>query len=340
MFGRRYIFILMLMTSAFIMGCSVSTETKVVMETSGWIDLSQRKKPPAITQNPWAEVVVSVASFDDIAPFFTQIANYETLEKTKTEWLLSAPGADSGFIRLILNPIPKALPARPEASRSWDTGCYWSIMMRAKNLPSIIEDAKELGWIPLTELAVLDFPPSKLNVIVLTHPSGVRVQLYERLTTPLPEGFTPFERISRPFNIMQMVKDTNISYDFFQQGLGLENFYYGKPFLSEKEEVMPIGLPPELTTKIPYQAVILQPFKGAEWGRVEVIAYEGMKDGVDYSDRCNFDHTGIISIRFPVEDIAVARKKLQARKIDIVKSSLQSLTVKTPDGANVEFYKI
>jgi len=330
---------MIMLSCAFLMGCSPSIDTEPPMDTSSWEDLSLRSKPSAITSQPWKEVVVSVLKFEDIAPFFTEIANYETLEKTDTEWLLGAPGADSGFIRLVLNPNPKALPARPATSRSWDTGCYWSIMMRAKDLPSVIEDAKVLGWTPLTELAYLDFPPSKLNVIVLTHSSGVRVQLYERLTTPLPEGFTPFERVSRPFNIMQMVKDTNISYGFYQQSLGFENFYYGKPFLSEKEEVMPIGLPPELTTKIPYQAAILQPFKGAEWGRVEVIAYDGMEDGVDYSERCNLNHTGIISIRFPVDSIGVTRKNLRARKIDIFGSSSKKLSVKTPDGANIEFYQ-
>lgn len=319
--------------------CTPSAEMEPPMKISSWEDLSKRSKPSAITTEPWAEAVVSVSKFEDIAPFFTQIAGYETLEKTDTEWLLGAPGTDNGFIRLVLNPNPKALPARPAESRSWDTGCYWSIMMRAKNLPSIIEDAKALGWTPLTELALLDFPPSKLNVIVLTHDSGVRVQLYERLTTPLPEGFPAFERVSRPFNIMQMVKDTNTSYDFFQQGLGFENFYYGKPFLSKEEEVMPIGLPPELTTTIPYQAAILQPFKGAEWGRVEVIAFDGMTDGVDYSERCNLEHTGIISIRFPVEDIHANRKNLRARKIDILGSSANTLSVKTPDGANIEFYQ-
>jgi len=165
-------------------------------------------------------------------------------------------------------------------------------MMRAKNLPSIIQDAKALGWTPLTEMAYLEFGPSKLNIVVLTHESGVRVQLYERLTTPLPEGFTPFDRISRPFNIMQMVEDRDAGYNFFQQKLGFDTFFYGKPYISQEEEVMPLGIPPKLTTVI-----------------------------------------------FDVPDIAAVRKNLKARDVNIFDSSAKRLSIKTPDGANIEFYQ-
>lgn len=300
-------------------------------------DLSQRPKPDAIIQEPWQEVVINVERFEDISPFFTQIGGYETLEQSDTDMVLGAKGADSGFVRL--RQIGKAEAARPAASRAWDKGCYFSLMMRAKDLPTIIEDAKPFGWTPLTELAYLEFGPSKLNIIVLTHKSGVRVQLYERLTTPLPQRFTPFERLSRPFNIMQMVENRDAGYDFFQQKLGFDTFFYGKPQLSEKEEVMPLGIPPELTTHIPYLTAIMTPKAGLEYGRMEMINIKNMSDGINYADRCNYNHTGIIAVRFEVEDVGVVRKDLRSRDVNIDKFTAKSLTIKTPDGSNIEFYQ-
>jgi len=318
-----------------LLACTPSGELPISESES--IDLTLRPKRPAITEKPWKEVVITVENYEDVAPLFTQIGEFETLEKTAKDWLLRAPGSDSGYIRL--KHVGNAGPARPAGSRAWDKGCYFSLMMRAKNLPSIIADAKPMGWTPLTEMAYLEFGPSKLNVIVLTHKSGVRVQLYERLTTPLPEGFTPFERISRPFNIMQMVADRDAGYDFFQQKLGFDTFFYGKPYVSEKEEVMPLGIPPELTTKIPYLTGIMTPKTGLEYGRMEMIDIQNMEGGVNYANQCDYTHTGIIAVRFEVDNIGAVRKNLQARDVNLHNSSAKTVSVKTPDGANIEFYQ-
>ena len=301
------------------------------------LDLTLRAKPAAITQEPWQEVLINVEKLEDISPFFTQIGGFEILEQSVSDLLLGAKGAEGSFVRL--RQIGQAEPARPAASRAWDKGCYFSLMMRAKNLPSIIEDAKPLGWTALTDMAYLEFGPSKLNIIVLTHKSGIRVQLYERLTTPLPQGFTPFERLSQPFNIMQMVEDRDAGYDFFQQKLGFDTFFYGKPYVSEKEEVMPLGIPPKLTTTIPYLTAIMAPKTGLEYGRMEMIDIENMDDGLNYADRCNYDHTGIMAVRFKVEDIEAIRKELRSRDVNIGKATAKSLSLKTPDGSNIEFYQ-
>ena len=316
-------------------GCTANQDK--ASEAAEFQDLTLRPKPAAITQEPWKEVVITVERFQDIAPLFTQIGGFEILEQSETDLVLGAKGADGGFVRL--RQIGKAEPARPATSRAWDKGCYFSVMMRAKNLPSIIEDAAKLGWTPLTELAYLEFGPSKLNIIVLTHKSGMRVQLYERLTTPLPEGFTPFERLSRPFNIMQMVEDRDTGYDFFQQKLGFDTFFYGKPYVSKTKQVTPIGIPTELTTTIPYKTGIMTPKTGLEYGRMEMIDIEGMEDGVNFADRCNYNHTGIVAVRFNVDDIDAVREELQKRDVKIQKPSDNSLSVKTPDGSNIEFYQ-
>lgn len=302
-----------------------------------FVDLSKRDKPPAITQNPWRDVVINVTDFSHATGMFVDIGGFEIRNRSDTSMLLAAPGSDGGYVQLKL--VPQGTPpARPASSTAWDKGCYFSLMMRAKNLETIILDAGAYGWKPHTEMAYLEFGPSKLHIVVLTHESGLRVQLYERLTTPIPEVFPPFERLSRPFNIMQMVEDRDTSYDFFQQKLGFDTFFYGRPYVSEKEEVMPLGIPKELTTRIPYKTGIITPKAGLEWGRMEMIDIENMGGGVDYSGRCNAEHTGLIAVRFPVEDLAAVHKNLRARKVDFNRLG-DVIAVKSPDGSNIEFFQ-
>ena len=301
-----------------------------------WTDLSKRDKPSAIVDMPWQSVVIGVPDLLDAPRLFQEIGGFTVRSDSEDGLTLGAPGVDGGLLQF-QKTAQSAAQTRPFGSRSWDTGCYFSIMMRAKNIPSIITDAKGLGWAPLTEMAYLEFGPSKLNIIVLGHKkTGLQVQLYERLTTPLPEGFPEFERISRPFNMMQMVRDRDAAYTFYQQNLGFETFYYGKPYLSETEEVMPLGIPPKLTTTTPYQAGIVTPQQGLEWGRMEMI--EVMMDGgKDLAGACEPGNIGIHTVRFEVDNVADTSKDLRARKVNIVQSSNRLLRVKTPDGANIEF---
>jgi len=312
-------------------------EREAEIEKADWVDLSLRTKAEAITTQPWQSVIIIEEKLGTIAPLFTKIGGYETVSKSTSQWILKAPDSEAGYIHLIENKYAIG-PMRPVNSRAWDKGCFYSIMMRAKDTQSIIDDAKALGWTPLTDIAYLEFGPSKLNIIVLTHKSGVRVQLYERLTTALPEGFPAFERLSQPFNIMQMVEDRDVSYDFFQQKLGFDTFFYGPPFAPAKPSVMPLGIPVELTPKTPYKTGIMTPKTGLEWGRVEMIDVENMP-GDNLSQRCTKDYSGIYGVSFPVTNIERVRKQLTSRNVPIVLDKQSALWIKTPDGSNIEFFQ-
>lgn len=331
-----------------LVGCQGTPEItdRPVSEEKVWVDLSTRETPMPLMTKPWTEIVVGVPNFEDAPKLFAEIGGFTERFRDQDTLVLGAPGVDGGVIRFKLTDTD-AIATRPFGSRSWDTGCYFSIMMRAKNLPSIIDDAKALGWEPLTEMAYLEFGPSKLNIVVLGHKkTGIQVQLYERLTTPLPHGFPEFERLSRPFNMMQMVRDRDVAYDFYQQKLGFETFYYGKPSLSPVPEVMPLGIPVELTTTVPYQAGIMTPKIGLEWGRMEMI--EVMMDGgKDLSERCQLGNIGITEVRFEVDNLMAVRAALNARGVQILSPELKSgmrgsppegVHVKTPDGANIRIF--
>jgi catechol 2,3-dioxygenase-like lactoylglutathione lyase family enzyme len=256
---------------------------------------------PIVTQ-PWDAAVFGTYDNAEFARLFTEIGGYSVLSDDGTTMRLQQNGVGA---EILLHEKPEDAPqARPPDAQAWEPGCYWSLMMRAKDIPSIVEDAKPLGWLPRTEVAYLEFGPSKLNIVVLTHQeTGAQVQLYERLTTPLPEDYPPFERFGVPFNIMQMVSDVDETYKFFTEKLGFATFYRGEPYVSAEPGVMPLGIPPELTTTVPYQAAIVSPVEGMETGRFEMIEVMGEVAGLtgrDFFDTCEPTSVGLTEVRYYV----------------------------------------
>ena len=319
---------------------------------------------PPITTLVWQEAVVSVTDLDRSAQFFVEIGGYETKWRGPVDsseiryWGLEAdasgealvigpPGQNTGWIRLVrFDNVGSKQPTRPGA-RAWDTGCYFSLMVRMKDMPSIYDDAIAMGWWTETPMTYLEFGQSRLNVMVFRGPDGMQVQGYERLSPPLPEAIPPFERLTRPFNIMQMVRDRDVAYDFFATVLGFDTFYKGKPYVSDKEVFMPLGIPKNLTTSVRYRAGIVYPVAG-EFGRMEMIEIMDL-DGHDFAERCNAPNLGILAVRFPVTSVRRAEYHLRQQDWPIDRSlsdaviepygPVRAFSVKTPDGANVEFYE-
>jgi hypothetical protein len=214
-----------------------------------------------------------------------------------------------------------------------------------------VADAAPLGWLPKTPVAYLEFGPSKLNVVVLTHQeTGAQVQLYERLTTPLPEEYPAFDRFGVPFNIMQMASDRDATYRFFTEDLGFATWYNGEPYVSDEPEIMPLGIPVELTTTVPYRASIVSPVEGMETGRFEMIEVMGEDAGLtgrDFSATCTQDSVGLTHVIFKGVDLQAVLKahgenrKQYGREVVRLPASGDPLDMttlfKAPDGANILF---
>jgi catechol 2,3-dioxygenase-like lactoylglutathione lyase family enzyme len=318
-----------------------------------------------ITTYVWQEAVVSVTDIDRTARFFTEIGGYEEKwrgalaaseiaawglpDDASGEALLLGPaGQDTGQLRLIrFDNAGAKQPTRPGA-RAWDTGCYFSLMVRMKDMQAIYDDAIAMGWWTETPITPLEFGTSKLNVVVYLGPDGVQVQGYERLQPPLPAAIPPFERFTRPFNAMQMVRDRDAAYDFFTQVLGFATFYKGKPYVAPETKPTPLGLPLSLTTTSRYQAGIVFPVPG-EFGRMEMIEMMDL-EGRDHAERCDAPNLGILAVRFPVDDVADAAAMIVDRGGSINRAAasvsvapygnMQLFSVKTPDGANIHFYEL
>lgn len=316
----------------------------------------------SVTDERWQEAVVSVHDLDASARFFLEIGGYEErwrgpltdseiaawgLPSTATgeALLIAAPGYERAFVRLVRfdNAGPRQ-PMRPGA-RAWDTGCYFSLMVRMKDMQAVYDDAIRLGWWTETPITDLEFGESTLKVVIYRGPDGLQVQGYERLSPPLPETIPDFERMTGPFNVMQMVRDRDLSYAFFTEVLGFETFYNGAPYRAETPTPMPLGIPVNLTTEVAYRAGIVYPVQG-EFGRMEMIEIMDL-DGFDYADRCSAPNLGILAVRFPVAAVPGARRLIQTRggepgEIRVADvppyGRINLFDVRTPDGAIVQFF--
>ena len=320
-------------------------------------------EPVGITDNPWQEAVISVTDLDNSARFFLELGDYEVRARgalsrsalaiwalpkaASAEMLvLGKPGEPHGALRLVrFDNAGRRIPMRPGA-RAWDTGCYFSLMLRMKDMQAIYDAAIALGWWTETPITYLEFGASRLNVVIYRGPDGLQVQGYERLSPPLPETIPPFARLTRPFNIMQMVRDRATAYDFFTRVLGFDTFYHGAPYTAKTPTPTPLGLPVNLTTSVAYQASIVYPVPG-EFGRMEMIEIMGL-DGYDYADRCDAPNLGILAVRFEVESAQEAANLINARgwplHTPVTRAGITLLgevdlfSVKTPDGAIIQFY--
>lgn len=317
-----------------------------------------------ITDQGWREAVISVSDLNRSASFFQDIGHYQrrwrgqlTAEliaswglppEAKGEALLLEPNPKfGGMLRLVrFDNAGRREPMRPGA-RTWDSGCYFSVMARMKGMQAIYDDAIAMGWWTETPITDLAFGTSKLKVVIYRGPDGLQVQGYERLSPPLPEAIPDFERISGPFNMMQMVSDRDVAYAFFTKILGFETFYKGEPFVADEPRHSPLGIPLSLTTTHRYRAGIVYPVPG-ESGRMEMIEHMDLRSR-DHSQRCSPPNLGILSVRFPVASIeaAVARFKQhdwplwQPVREAVLRpyGTVKLFGVKTPDGAIVQFFE-
>ena len=323
---------------------------------------SAQERVEPVTESVWREAVVSVHDLARSARFFTEIGGYDIKwggrlkpeavaawglpESASGEALLLGPaGADNGLVRLVrFDNVDRKAPMRPGA-RTWDTGCYFSLMVRMKDMQSIYDDAVRLGWWTETPITYLEFGESKLNVVIYRGPDGLQVQGYERLSPPLPDAIPEFERMTAPFNVMQMVRDRDAAHAFFTDVLGFDSFYFGDPYFAPRPTPTPLGIPVNLTTSVAYRAGIVYPQAG-EFGRMEMIEVMGL-DGNDYADRCHAPNLGILSIRFPVADVAATADTLAERGWAASEPSTfemqpygraEVIDVRTPDGAILQFF--
>lgn len=144
---------------------------------------------------------------------------------------------------------------------------------------------------------------------------------------------------------MQMVRDREAFRRLAEDVLGFDRFWYGAPYTDPVPTDMPLGIPRNLTTSIPYKAAIFYPVP-METGRLEAIEIEGL-DGFDYADSCRAPNLGILSVSYPVSDAQQARDLIAQRGWAIAAEPYDTdrppwglvkvMAVRAPDGGLIEF---
>jgi catechol 2,3-dioxygenase-like lactoylglutathione lyase family enzyme len=320
---------------------------------------------PAAAQSvqPWTEAVVSVENIATSSRLFREVGGWKATHKGKVDpseiayWnlpegtkasfeRLCAPQTSTGCIRFIRFADVPQRPIR-QAKRAWDTGGIFSIMVRSDNVPALFDAAIAMGWWAESEPIRFTFGASDLRNVVLTGPHGINLAVYQRVSPPFTAF--PVSRISQAFNSMRMVRDKAASRAFYEEKLG-----FSVLFDSNNEPAQPapsnFGIPLNYTPIVKRAAAAMHPTPG-ETGRVEVMQLEGFA-GLDVSAHASPPNLGIISVRYPVQDLAAYRAKVTGKGVGVVYEAVnmkshglsdgraaKMFSVRDPDGNLTDFYE-
>ena len=312
---------------------------------------------------PWTETVVSVRDLERSAEWLIEdggwdIAASGAVSREELDyWGLAdsvsgaflkicAPATRAGCIRYVR--FDNAGEQRPIrlAARPWDTGGIFSIMLRSDDAGALFDAAIARGWWAESPPYAFSFGGSELVNVVIRGPHGVNYALYERAAPPF-EGF-PVGRLSQAFNTMRMVKDQPASLAFYRDRLGF-GVLFDAPFTDPEPRSNNFSVPANLATKLVRRAAVAQPVLPGEDGRIEVMAFEGFS-GRDLSQAASPPNLGIISVRYPVRDLAGYRAFLAEKGITPVYAhntvaiggigTAEIFAVRDLDGNLTEFYHV
>lgn len=309
---------------------------------------------------PWTEAVVSVRDPESSARLFREVGGWRetgrgAVARSELDYWrlpasasaaylrLCAPEADIGCIRFVRFQKVEQRPIRL-ATRPWDTGGIFSIMVRSDDVQALYDRAIALGWSAESEPIRFSFGGSDLRNVVLTGPDGVNLAVYERASPPFTAF--PLGTISRGFNSMRMVRDQKKAVAFYRDALGFTPVF-DADVVDPKPGPNNFSIPQNLVTSIVRRASALQPVPG-ETGRVEVMQFVGFV-GKDVSDRAQPPNLGILSVRYPATSLAAVRRKIgeagivpayQAQGVQVGGlGRVDLLAVRDPDGSITEFYE-
>ncbi|MEP3227527.1 MAG: VOC family protein [Parasphingorhabdus sp.] len=310
---------------------------------------------------PWSEAIVSVRDLDKASRLFIDYGEWRIISEDnwgksqQKYWkladsmngryrLICAPHADTGCIRFIrIDGAKNQKPIRP-AARPWDTGGIFSLMIRSNNVDALYEKALAMGWWAESAPYRFQFGTSDLNNVVLQGPHGMNLAVYQRIS-PAFTNF-PVGNMSQVFNSMRMVRDQKATLRFYREKLGFQ-LLFDADYLDPKPTTSNFSLPINLTTSIVRRAAVVQPVSG-ETGRIELMQFVGL-NGRDFSDQASLPRLGIISVRYPVNNLATYRIQLESRDVKIEHEAknmplegvgnVNLIAVRDRDGNLTEFFE-
>jgi len=264
---------------------------------------------------------------------------------SRIEQVLMRPeNDDHGFIRLVRFHGLDSEPMRP-SQHPWDSGGIFDVNVYVKDTAAIYKKLQRAGWTangPPTEYQWGEF---KVRQAVTIGPDGVvmvLLQPFGRVWVELPE----FTGMSRAFNSMQVVRDYDVSRDFFVKKLGWKTLVDSVVDDSEEPGRNMLGIPGNIARKVRRRIGIVHP-EGGNDGSVQLLEMKEL-NGQDFANRCVAPNIGYLCARLPVADAMAYAAKLQERGVKLYSEPMTlivapygkvtSFSVRTPDGAILEFY--
>ena len=309
----------------------------------------------------FSETTLIVSDINNTSQFFQDIGGWQIIEQgpvddnlkklwhlplsaSVTQKLMANKGASTGFIRLIAIKGVKQQIIRSN-TQSWDTGGVFDINMRVKNMDKKFAQLQDLGWTSDTNPIQFSFGPFVVKEWIVKNSDGIAFALIERIS-PTLEGWPHLKEFSRVFNSTQVVKDIDISLNFYQNILGFKTYLEHKG-ASKIAGPNVLGLPHNIATQVERSVYILHP-EGKNEGSVELLQFHGAT-GRDVSHLAQPPNIGITGLRFPVNNLNMLSDLLLKNQIKIqsrVKMNLRPyglvdiLAIKTPDNNWLEFYQV
>ena len=302
----------------------------------------------------FTEIVISVSDLRRTAQVWIDVLGYEyrtpptPLEPSFFDYwklpkhitgefcVLANPNDTKGYLKLIrLNNVPEQIQMRSSCA-IWDTGGIFDFNVRVKDVEATFRKLQRKGWQGITDPKAFDFGKFRVKEVVMKSFDGEILALIERISPPL-EGFPNLKIGSHIFNSTQIVRNMAQSYQFYSDVLGFKDYLHHRS-AATNDGTNVIGLPKSLALTIVRNVYILHP-EAINDGSIELMEIEGLA-GENRSEYCRLPNLGILTVRFPVDDLSAFKDYLASCKIEILFEDAMEITISTLDGAFLSFYQV
>ena len=219
------------------------------------------------------------------------------------------------------------------SAQPWDTGGIFSLLIRTRDIESVLQRATDIGWGSFNDIEVMSFEGHDNRNVVLRGPDGVCFGLYESASDPAPHDF------GAPFTAQQMVRAIDPARGFYADVLGWTPWFDGQTRLA----INHFGMPANYKGKMPKKVAIMHA-RPETFGQVELVQWE-IFEGRDVAGRAIPPNRGHLALRLPVDDLDGALERanhalgtaIEAQPVDLAPFGTVRLAgITTPDGALIE----
>lgn len=310
------------------------------------------------------EIVISVEEISGLRDALTQVAGWtatdlsDALPEQHAAWhvpsectrieqcLLTAENDSTGHLRLIKFYDTNGVVMR-SSQRTWDIGGIFDVDVYVKDVDRMYRELQRAGWTAFGDPVDYSWGGFDVRQSLALTPDGIAfgmLQPYGKVLIDLPE----YSRMSRAFNSAQIVEDFDESLAFYTEKLGWKPLVNTVVKDTEEPGRDVMGIPMPLAKSVERRVAILHP-QGTNEGSAEIIEMREIQ-GKHFGDRCIAPNIGYLAARFPVIDLEAYAEDLARRHVKFYSDPsefvvepyglVQSLSVRSPDGAILEFFKI